>query len=78
MFSLQMHIHADLESLYKEVPKRLLPQEYGGEAGPLDVLTGEAAFFFFGYANLKKRKLLCVATNVTACINENPNICCIF
>ena len=36
-----MHVHADLESLYKEVPKRLLPKEYGGEAGPLEVLIGE-------------------------------------
>ena len=41
MFCLQTHLHADFESLYKEVPKRLLPEEYGGEAGPLDVLIGE-------------------------------------
>jgi hypothetical protein len=41
MFCLQMHIHADFESLYKEVPKRLLPEEYGGEAGPLEVIIGE-------------------------------------
>ena len=41
MFCLQTHLHADLESLYKEVPKRLLPKEYGGEAGPLEVLIGE-------------------------------------
>jgi hypothetical protein len=40
VFCLQTHVHADFESLYKEVPKRLLPQEYGGEAGPLDVLIG--------------------------------------
>jgi hypothetical protein len=41
MFRLQTHIHADFESLYKEVPKRILPKEYGGEAGPLEDLTGE-------------------------------------
>lgn len=35
------HVHADLESLYKEIPKRLLPKEYGGEAGPLEVLIEE-------------------------------------
>jgi hypothetical protein len=35
------HLHADFESLYKEVPKRLLPEEYGGEAGPIDVLIQE-------------------------------------
>jgi hypothetical protein len=43
-----------LESLHKEVPKRILPQEYGGEAGPLDVLIGECGVLSFGYSNLKK------------------------
>jgi hypothetical protein len=52
-FCLQVHVHADLESLYKEVPKRLLPQEYGGEAGPLDVLIGECGVIF-NVAILKK------------------------
>jgi hypothetical protein len=47
MFCLQMHVHADFESLYKEVPKRFLPEEYGGEAGPLEVLIGEFGFRFF-------------------------------
>ncbi|XP_075147014.1 alpha-tocopherol transfer protein-like [Haematobia irritans] len=28
--------HKDLESLYKDVPKDLLPNEYGGKAGSLD------------------------------------------
>jgi hypothetical protein len=41
MFCLQMHVHADFESLYKDFPKSLLPQEDGGEAGPLEVLIGE-------------------------------------
>jgi hypothetical protein len=31
-----------MDSLYKNVPKRLLPQEYGGDAGPLDQLIGES------------------------------------
>jgi hypothetical protein len=44
MFCLQTRLHADFESLYKEVPKRLLPEEYGGEAGPLEVLIGECGF----------------------------------
>jgi len=44
---LQTHLHADFESLYKEVPKRLLPQEYGGEAGPIEVLIGECGVFHF-------------------------------
>jgi hypothetical protein len=47
MFCLQTHLHADFESLHKEVPKRLLPQEYGGEAGPLEVLIGECGVFRF-------------------------------
>jgi hypothetical protein len=32
---------AGLESLYKYVPKEVLPEEYGGYAGPLDVIHGE-------------------------------------
>jgi hypothetical protein len=47
MFCLQIHVHADFESLHKDVPKRLLPQEYGGEAGPLEVLIGECGVFLF-------------------------------
>jgi len=47
MFCLQTHLHADFESLYKEVPKRLLPQEYGGEADPMEVLIGESGVFLF-------------------------------
>jgi hypothetical protein len=47
MFCLQTHFHADFESLYKEVPKRILPEEYGGEAGTLEDLTGECDFGLF-------------------------------
>lgn len=32
----RLYVHgSDLESLYKHVPRRLLPQEYGGDAGPI-------------------------------------------
>lgn len=31
MFLLQIHIHHDLSSLYKEIPKTMLPKDYGGE-----------------------------------------------
>ncbi|BET01458.1 SEC14 [Nesidiocoris tenuis] len=30
----RIYVHADLESLHKVVPKDLLPNEYGGKAGP--------------------------------------------
>jgi hypothetical protein len=39
---LQIYVHATgLESLYNYVPKEVLPEEYGGYAGPLDVIHGE-------------------------------------
>ena len=58
-FCLQTHHHADFESLYKEVPKRLLPEEYGGEAGPMDVLIGKCGVLFLHTQIfcLKRRKL---------------------
>uniref|UniRef100_A0A0A9WF90 Alpha-tocopherol transfer protein-like n=1 Tax=Lygus hesperus TaxID=30085 RepID=A0A0A9WF90_LYGHE len=31
----RIHVHPDLESLHKVLPKDLLPQEYGGQAGPI-------------------------------------------
>lgn len=35
----QLFVHGyNLESLYKHVPKRLLPSEYGGNAGSIDQL----------------------------------------
>lgn len=30
----RIHFHSNLESLYKFVPRPMLPQEYGGDAGP--------------------------------------------
>lgn len=37
----RLHVHANVDSLYEYVPKRILPQEYGGEAGPIDKITEE-------------------------------------
>jgi hypothetical protein len=31
----------DLESLYKEIPKEILPKDYGGENSSIAELTGE-------------------------------------
>lgn len=36
----QAWILENLESLYEQVPKRILPIEYGGNAGPIDKLGG--------------------------------------
>jgi len=39
---LQIHIHsAGLESLYEYVPKDILPEKYGGYAGPLEPIHRE-------------------------------------
>jgi len=78
---LQTHFHADFESLYKEVPKRLLPEEYGGEAGPLDVLIGECGFLLFCINKfvLKKKKQGAFFTHkFTAYTSETYTLCCIF
>lgn len=36
----RIHFHASLESLYKHVPKAMLPKQYGGDAGDLKVING--------------------------------------
>lgn len=37
----RIHFHSNLESLYKFVPQKMLPKEYGGEAGEMKELTGK-------------------------------------
>lgn len=32
---LQIHVHSSLESLNEFVPQDMLPEEYGGKAGPI-------------------------------------------
>jgi hypothetical protein len=40
LINFQIFIHGhDLESLYKHVPQKILPTEYGGEAGTMDEIT---------------------------------------
>jgi hypothetical protein len=52
-----MHFHADFESLYKEVPKRILPTEYGGEAGTIEELRGECGVGLFCIFEFVLKKL---------------------
>lgn len=38
--SFQIYVHgSDLESFYKFVPRRFLPEEYGGRAGPIKIIV---------------------------------------
>lgn len=37
----RIHFHSNLESLYKFVPKTMLPTEYGGDAGPVKDINGK-------------------------------------
>jgi hypothetical protein len=49
-----MHIHGnDLTSFYEQVPKEVLPTEYGGEAGSIAELWGESSkrFYFEDHEN---------------------------
>lgn len=39
---MQTYVHGhDLDSLYKVVPKKLLPAEYGGDAGPIQSIIDD-------------------------------------
>lgn len=39
-FHFQLYVHgSDFESLYRHIPRRFLPTEYGGEAGSIQSLT---------------------------------------
>ncbi|XP_069691384.1 retinol-binding protein pinta-like [Periplaneta americana] len=37
----RLHMHSGIETMFESVPKRILPLEYGGEAGPIDKLAEE-------------------------------------
>jgi hypothetical protein len=74
-----MHVHSDFESLYKEVPKRLLPEEYGGEAGPLQVMIGEFGVrLFWLYKTLFKKTRIFFKLKFSAYTSETYGLCCIF
>lgn len=42
----RIHFHSDMESLYKFVPKSMLPTEYGGDSGSIEVLHGLFLLFY--------------------------------
>lgn len=65
----RIHFHSDLESLYKFVPKKMLPKEYGGDAGTMADLTGEwfsciYTRFFFGIFSLLSNILSNFVSNI--------------
>lgn len=45
----RIHFHSNLESLYKFVPQKMLPKEYGGEAGTAAELTGKFGIEIFQF-----------------------------
>jgi hypothetical protein len=48
MSFLQIHVHdSDLTAFYEQVPKKILPTEYGGEAGPTAEHWGQIHKCFF-------------------------------
>ena len=48
--------HSDYESLYKHVDKEILPEEYGGGAGPFDNKeSSEAVYDMLEYFTQVKR-----------------------
>lgn len=36
---------SDYEEIYKDIPKRIMPEEYGGEGGSMKELAGENLHF---------------------------------
>lgn len=41
----RIHFHSNLESLYKFIPKQMLPIEYGGDQGSIKDINGELRSF---------------------------------
>ena len=45
-FLFQFHFHTNIETLYNYVDRKILPQEYGGDAGTFAELNGKYIFCF--------------------------------
>ncbi|XP_055598366.1 retinol-binding protein pinta-like [Uranotaenia lowii] len=47
----RLYVHSNLESLYKYVPRKLLPTEYGGDAGSIEDIINEGEKKLLSYRN---------------------------
>lgn len=36
----RIYVHSNMEKLYEYIPKEMLPEEYGGQAGPVQAIHG--------------------------------------
>lgn len=48
----RIHLHSSMDSLYKFVPKDMLPVEYGGQSGNIKDLNGKANEFYHIFIKL--------------------------
>lgn len=51
----RIHVHQNLESLYKFVPKEMMPEEYGGAAGKVQDIHSKYYFTGLGFFLLMLR-----------------------
>lgn len=45
----QQYFHSNMDSLYKHIPKDIIPQEYGGNGGSLEEICGKQNIVFVVY-----------------------------
>lgn len=50
----RIHLHSSMDSLYKFVPKDMLPVEYGGQSGNIKDLNGKANEFYHIFIKLEQ------------------------
>lgn len=42
----RIFMHSDLKTLYDHIPRKMLPTEYGGDAGPIQDIHGTTFYYF--------------------------------